>query len=170
MDGERARWLPDVGLLVLRLGVAGLMIARHGLPKLLEFGTKSQTFSDPLGVGSATSLSLAIFAELFCAIAVALGLATRLAAVPLVFTMLVAGFVVHADDPFNKTEFALLFAIPFFALILTGPGRLSVDHAIRRWWSGRRHQVMESGSNQTGVRSPGVSASAAGGGNEERTA
>lgn len=121
-----------VGLLVLRLGSAGLMIGGHGLPKLLDFSLKLERFPDPLGVGSTASLSLALFAELFCSIAVALGLATRIAAVPLVVTMLVAAFVVHAGDPLGRRELALLYAVAFSALILTGPGRLSLDQLIGR--------------------------------------
>lgn len=122
----------DVGLLLLRVSVASLMVVQHGWPKFASWSAKSATFADPLGVGPATSLALAIFAELFCAAAVGLGLATRLAAVPVVITMLVAAFVVHADDPFQKKEFALLYALPALTLVLTGPGRFSLD-ALLRW-------------------------------------
>lgn len=124
--------LASVGLLLLRVGVGGLMLGVHGLAKLTGFGEKSATFSDPLGVGSVTSLGLATFAEFFCAGAVVLGLATRLAAVPPLITMLVAAFVVHADDPFARKEFALLYALPFLTLVFTGPGRYSLDHLIQR--------------------------------------
>ena len=41
--------------------------------------------------------------------------------------MLVAAFVVHADDPWGKKEFALLYAIPFTALAITGGGRYALD-------------------------------------------
>ena len=54
-----------------------------------------------------------------------------LAAVPLLVTMLVAAFVVHADDPWGKKEFALLYAIPALSLIFTGGGRFSLDQVIR---------------------------------------
>ena len=108
------------------------MAGNHGLPKLLAFAEKSETFSDPLGVGAATSLTLAVFAELFCSVLVILGLLTRIAAGPLTFTMLVAAFVVHAGDPFGKRELALVYATIFAALLFTGPGRLSLDHVIDR--------------------------------------
>jgi putative oxidoreductase len=48
--------------------------------------------------------------------------------------MLVAAFVVHGDDPWSKKELALLYAIPFLTLGLTGPGRFSID----AWWQKRR--------------------------------
>lgn len=125
--------LPDrtaLGLLVLRAFAGLLMLVQHGMPKLLGFSQRAATFSDPLGLGSTTSLVLAVFAEVFCALFVVLGLWTRVAAVPLVCTMLVAAFIVHADDPFAKKELALMYALPFVVLIFTGPGALSVE---ARW-------------------------------------
>jgi putative oxidoreductase len=56
-----------------------------------------------------------------------LGFATRAASVPLVVRMRVAAFGIHSDDPWNKKEFALLYAIPFLTLALTGPGSFAVD-------------------------------------------
>ena len=70
---------------------------------------------------------MASFAEVFCAALVVIGLTTRLAAIPLVIMMLVAAGVVHWDDPFGKKEFAVLFLVPFLTLLLTGPGRYSLD-------------------------------------------
>jgi uncharacterized membrane protein YphA (DoxX/SURF4 family) len=40
-----------------------------------------------------------------------LGLATRLAAFPLLFTMLTAAFFIHGDDPWAKKELAVLYAV-----------------------------------------------------------
>lgn len=108
-----------------------MMVAAHGWGKLTNFSEKSSQFADPLGVGSETSLALAIFAEVFCAVAVAIGLFTRVAAIPLVITMFVAAFAIHIDDPFQKKEFALLYAIPFLALMFTGAGRFSIDGRFR---------------------------------------
>jgi putative oxidoreductase len=128
-SNETAR---DLGLLLLRTLMGSTMALSHGLPKLLSFGEKAATFSDPLGVGSTASLTLAIFGELVCSLAVVLGLFTRLSAIPVVFTMLVAAIVVHAGDPWAKKEFALIFAVPFFVLVFTGPGRFSVDAWLAR--------------------------------------
>lgn len=123
-------FLPSVGLLVLRLGIGGMMLSSHGWAKIQSFSEYSSTFPDPIGVGSTVSLLLAIFAEFICAAAVVLGLGTRLMAIPLLFTMLVAALVIHGADPFAKKEFALLYAVPLITLILTGPGRLSLDHLL----------------------------------------
>lgn len=117
----------DLGLLLLRLTMAGFMLFAHGLPKVLAFTEKSATFRDPLGLGSEVSLALAVFAELVCSALVFAGFYTRYALVPLIVTMAVAGFIVHAPDPFAKQELALMYAAVFVTLMLTGPGRFSVD-------------------------------------------
>ena len=118
----------SLGLLILRVVAGGMILLGHGWPKLMRFSDLSSRFPDPLGLGSTTlSLSLVLFAEVFCAAAVILGFATRLVVIPLVFAMLVAAFIIHADDPWQKKEFALLYALPFLTLICTGPGKFSVD-------------------------------------------
>jgi len=108
------------------------MLLAHGWGKLTGFGDLSSKFPDPIGLGSTPSLALAVFAEVFCAIAIMLGLFTRAAAIPLLITMLVAAFVIHGDDPFQKKEFALLYAAPFLMLIFTGAGSLSIDAKLKR--------------------------------------
>ena len=78
------------------------------------------------------SLALAVFAEFFCALAVAAGLWTRLAAVPVLFTMGVAAFLVHADDPLKVKEKAFLFGLLYLVVLLTGPGKYALDTWIAR--------------------------------------
>lgn len=127
----QSHFLTSAGLLVLRVG-AGTLMLTHGTPKLLGFAEKAVTFSAPLGVGSQTSLALAVFAEFFCALLLILGAATRLVLVPLLITMVVAGLVVHGEDPFQKKELALLYCVPFLTLLIAGPGAFSVDHLLLR--------------------------------------
>ena len=131
-DTGRQAALAGWGLCWLRVATGLLMLLAHGWPKLVSFGTLSSRFADPLGVGPTASLALAVFAEVFCAALLVVGLATRLAAVPLLITMLVAAFIVHADDPWSRQEFALLYAVPFVALMIGGAGRLSLDGRIGR--------------------------------------
>jgi putative oxidoreductase len=122
----------DVAPLLLRIGFGGLMLT-HGIPKLLSFSERMDTFADPLGIGSPmVSLSLTIFAEVVCALAVIFGLFTRLASIPLVFAMVVAAFVVHANDPWPRPELAMLYAVAFLALMTTGGGRIALDTLRRR--------------------------------------
>lgn len=121
----------DVGLLVLRVGV-GLLLAGHGLGKVMDLLGGKTDFADPIGIGPVPSLALAAFAEFVCALLVVAGLLTRWAAVPAVITMLVAAFIVHWSEPFDQKEHPLLFAIPFLALVFTGAGRYSLDALLAR--------------------------------------
>jgi putative oxidoreductase len=120
--------LRAIGLLVLRVG-CGLSMATHGLAKYQGFAGMVDKF-DPIGLGGPVSLSLVVFAELFCALAVAAGLLTRLACVPLIITMLVAALVAHAEDPFAKKEMAVIYLSVFATLALAGAGPFSLDAVI----------------------------------------
>lgn len=121
-----------LGLLIFRLGFAGILAVQHGLPKLLDFSNKMHSFPDPLGIGSMLSLTLTVSAEFFCAVLVLLGLFTRFAAIPVVIAMAVAFFIVHSADPFAKKELAFLFFIAFSGVCATGPGAYSLDTIFRR--------------------------------------
>jgi putative oxidoreductase len=127
---------PALGLLVLRLGAGAMLLFGHGLSKLMTFDQRRTTFADPIGIGPLPGLVLTVFAEVFCSIAVMLGLFTRLAAIPPLIVMLVAFFIVHAGDPWRTRELPLLFAVPFLALCFTGPGAFSLD----AWLAGRRRR------------------------------
>ena len=124
---ENAASGTDLGLLFLRVSVGAFMLFGHGWPKLMGFSVKSAHFPDPLGVGSAMSLSLAIVGEVVAPLLIILGLFTRLASIPFVITMLVAAFMVHDGDPWSKKEFALLYALPALCLLFAGAGRYSLD-------------------------------------------
>ena len=119
-----------LALLIFRIAAAAFMLS-HGIPKLTKLlsGEEIQ-FADPYGLGPVTSFVLVIFAEFICSILVMLGVATRLAALPLVFNMATAVIFAHAHDPFAVKEKALLFLIIFGLLAVVGPGRYSFDHAL----------------------------------------
>ena len=117
----------DLGLLILRIGAGGLMLT-HGFPKLLKlFGGEEIVFADPIGLGQGTTLALAVFAEFICAILVIIGLGTRLAVIPLIITMFTAGFVIHAADPFQRKELAIIYLFIYIVLLITGAGKHSLD-------------------------------------------
>jgi len=122
--------LQDLGLLILRVSISLMMLIAHGWPKLAGFTEKAGKFPSVLGMSSEISLTLAVFSEFFCSIALILGVLTRWVSVPLLITMLVAAFIIHGDDPFRKQEFALLYAFPYLTLILTGGGKFSIDALI----------------------------------------
>lgn len=117
----------DLGLLILRVGV-GVLMALHGHDKFVNLlAGNSADFPDPLGVGPVVSHVLAVGGELFCSLLIALGLVTRPAALGLIATTLTIVLGVHAADPLADREHALLFLIPALTLLLTGPGRFSLD-------------------------------------------
>ena len=92
----------DGALLFLRLFIGGMMLS-HGWAKLASFST------------------LLIF-----------GLMTRLAALPLMFGMLMAFFVIHGADPFAVRELPLLYLGVYVFLLWGGAGSYSLDEWIRR--------------------------------------
>ncbi len=135
MNPKCLEHLNSVGLLILRIGFAGYMMT-HGWGKMLMvLRWDFENWGDPIGIGLGPSLVLAALAEFVCSFLVLIGLATRLSAIPVAFTMIVAAFVVHASDPWTMTggaskEPALLFLTAFLTLIFTGPGRFSADALI----------------------------------------
>jgi putative oxidoreductase len=99
----------------------------HGYPKLQRVLAGEYSFGDPLGLGVEASLILTVFAEFFCVIFLIIGLGTRLALLPLIATMAVAWGVVHIDDPFGTQEKAAIYLLCFVVLLITGPGKYSID-------------------------------------------
>ena len=140
-----AVWARDVGLLLLRLVAGGLLLGSHGVSKI---GTliAGGDFPDPIGVGQTLSLLLAIFGEFICPIFVVIGALTRVLSVPPLITMLVATLIVHAGQPLGQRELAIMYALPFAVLLLTGPGRLSLDVVLMRkldaWRKGDRSKQL----------------------------
>jgi len=120
----------DFVLLILRIGIAGLMLS-HGIPKLeMLLAGGEIKFMDPIGLGDTATLALAVFAEVICSVLILLGLAVRLAVLPLMVTMLVAIFVAHGDDGLKEKELAIHYLLTYIVLLFAGGGRLSVDSLI----------------------------------------
>lgn len=121
-----------LALLIFRILVAILMLT-HGFPKLQRlFSGEEIKFADPYGLGVTTSFVLVIFAEFGCSILIILGLATRLAAIPIMITMSTAIIFAHANDPFGVKEKPMLFLVCFAFLLVVGAGRYSVDNSLRK--------------------------------------
>lgn len=130
------------GLLVLRVVIGGMMLYGHGWPKLQNFSKLAESFPTPDFVpldwmSSTVSLSACIAAELLCAALLVMGLLSRHAAFAIGFTMVVAAFQVGAEAPLflgpgvaAAKEPALLYLVIMIVLILTGPGRFSLDGVI----------------------------------------
>lgn len=120
----------DVALLITRVGIAFLMLT-HGWPKLqMLLSNDPVQFSALFGLNAIGALVLTVFAEVVCSLLILVGLGTRLAAIPLIITMLVAVFLIHGADPFAKQELGPLYLLPYVMLLLTGSGRYSLNYMI----------------------------------------
>ena len=135
----------SLGLLLLRLSGGLAMAIQHGWGKIQNFNTPPEKFPDPTGItqfGNETlnvaglGFRLASVGEFVFALLVAVGLFTRLSAIPVAFAMGVAFFGVHwADvlkDDWPKAEPSFLYLAVFVTIILTGPGAFSLDRLIFR--------------------------------------
>ncbi|MCC8096897.1 MAG: DoxX family protein [Tannerellaceae bacterium] len=119
----------SIFLLVFRI-FFGILLMTHGIQKLTNFEVMSAGFPDPLGVGSKISLSLAIFGELICSIGFIFGAFYRLALLPMIFTMIIAYFVIHKDDPFNVKEIPFVYLVVYLIMLLAGPGKFALNRLI----------------------------------------
>ncbi len=122
---------PQIASFLLRVSLGSMMLFGHGLDKLSNFSQKSGKFPDPLEIGSTLSLSIATFAEFFCALAIIIGIWTRYASALVVLTMGTAAFIFHGSHPFKTKELAMVYFVGFLVIALIGPGRFSVDHQIK---------------------------------------
>lgn len=128
MNTSIGNFSSDLIILILRLSIAALMLT-HGLPKLSKLlaGGEIQ-FADPIGLGSTLSLVLVVFSEVLCSAFIAIGYKTKLATLPLIFTMLVAAFIIHINDGIYKQEKAILYILVYLSFLITGSGRFSIDY------------------------------------------
>ena len=116
----------DLAMALLRIGVSGMMLS-HGIPKIERLFAETIEFPDPLGVGATVSLILTLIGEVVAPLLILIGYKTKLAAIPAFITMIVAAFIVHAEDSFGTKEKALLYALCFLVIFLAGPGKYSIN-------------------------------------------
>jgi putative oxidoreductase len=120
----------DLGLLVLRV-FAGLSLAlAHGWDKvppgeMFVKGVASLGFP-------AEAAWLTMVTEFVGGLALAAGFATRPAALAMMVNFWVAGFMMHANDPYLTKELALMFLAVATMFVCVGAGRFSVDRMLQR--------------------------------------
>jgi len=128
------RWLAPILFLMIRLWMADIFF-RSGLLKIQDLDGAIFLFAQVHPVPflpPQLAAYLATTIELVCSALLALGLAARFAALPMLTMAVVIQFVVGAHDPtFYQTEhYYWMFLL---AVIITkGAGSLSLDHLLER--------------------------------------
>jgi putative oxidoreductase len=134
---DRLRWLPPtvaratLGWVFLQSGWGKL----HDLPKVVEFftelGVPAPQIQAPLAAGT----------EFLCGALILLGLATRLASLPLIGTMLVAILTARRGDIHGFSDLFGMEEYLYMALLLWlgayGGGPISLDRLLWRRLDGR---------------------------------
>lgn len=126
-------------MLAIRL-LWGYFFVNSGIIKLGNLPNVAEYFAEEGIPFPMLSACLTGGSHLFCGLALMVGFMSRIAAIPLGFTMVVAYLTVHSSaiNPADPVDF--LQALPFLFLyacllvIAFGPGKWSVDH----WLSSRK--------------------------------
>ncbi|MBW8328264.1 MAG: DoxX family protein [Thiobacillus sp.] len=126
------------GMLGIRLLLA-YEFGTAGLEKMRGenwFADIQVAFPFPFSVVPADiSWALATWTELIGAVALAVGLGTRFWAVSLLILDVVAWASVHGGNGYNVCDngfkLPLMYLVMLVPLVLSGPGRLSIDHWLR---------------------------------------
>jgi putative oxidoreductase len=129
---------PDAALLFLRVTASALVLLVHGLPKALHYTSQLGAIEDPLHVGKTLTLAFAIFAEVVCPMLMIAGIATRLAALPIMLVSAIALGLVHREWSLDQGQFAWMLLIMFGTVVIGGAGRYRV--ALRPLTSGQRER------------------------------
>ncbi len=132
---RRVTGLKDVPLLFFRL-ILAYGFLEPAMMKLKGLQGTADWFGS-MGYPAPFILALlAMLTEALGVILVALGLGTRIIAVPMMIVMLVAIFTVHIGNGFaagdNGIEIPLYYFLMLFALMVYGSGRISIDHLLSR--------------------------------------
>lgn len=141
----------DIGLMILRL-VVGMIFIAHGGQKLFVYGLDGVAGAfGQMGVPMPQLMGpFVALLEFSGGLALTAGLLTRLVALGLAATMVVAMLLVHLKAGFfapNGIEFALSLLGSTTLLAITGAGSYSIDALI-----GRRKGTVLLGTDSAGIR------------------
>jgi putative oxidoreductase len=141
----------DIGLLIIRVVVAGTLCLKHGTEKAFDFHTMATNtklpFPDPIHIGVVPSLFIAMLSDFVAALLMVFGLGTRWAAGFAFINIMVAYITVHHFSYWGPRadhgEIIVLMLGTFLGLIFTGPGRISLDYLVTKWRDSRSVRVNE---------------------------
>ena len=145
---QRSAIIDDAAQLLLRLAVAAVFIV-HGAADIFDAGV-STNIENYRGAGiplPELSAPFAAYIQFAGGIAVALGAFTRPLSAGFVVVMAGALTFVHSGEPLaiqpdgSGFGFALIMGAASLAVLLLGPGRLSVDGLLARRRASNEHQL-----------------------------
>lgn len=118
--------------LLFRVCAAGVFWD-SGMTKIASWQTTIVLFRDEYRVpllSPALAATLAASVELSCPVLLVFGLAARLATLPMLAMIFVIEAFVYPEDWLQHLTWASMLLF----ILSRGPGVLSVDHLIARWW------------------------------------
>ena len=118
--------LAQYGPLPIRI-IAGIAFIIHGLPKLSNIAGIEDFFANMIGLPAAMALPIGLL-EVIGGIALLVGALTRVASILLIIEMIGSTIVAKLSRGFvGGYELDLLLMAISISLLLTGPGRISVE-------------------------------------------
>ena len=126
----------DIGILILRVFPGIAMFLNHGMNKISAGTAKwerlGNALTDLIGFESLKIFFgfMASYAESLGALFIIVGLLTRFSSFLLFFTMIVASLKHYFEGEFS--ELAFVYGCICFALIISGPGKYSVDNILKK--------------------------------------
>lgn len=135
-------FLVPVADLLVRLWVANVFF-KSGLVKIQSFDTTVQLFTYEYEVpvlSPEVAAWLGTATELTFPVLLALGLAGRFSALNLFVFNIIAVISYPALNPAGLEQHQI-WGLLLLVTLLHGPGKLSLDHAIARWWRRRNPPV-----------------------------
>ena len=130
--------LAQYGPLPIRI-LAGIAFIIHGLPKLSNVAGTEQFFANMIGLPAAMALPIGLL-EVIGGIALLVGVLTRIASILFIIEMIGSTIIAKLPKGFvGGYELDLLLLAISISLLLTGPGRISVE------WNVLRRQLFPRG-------------------------
>jgi putative oxidoreductase len=135
-----------LGLAIIRI-IVGVVFMAHGAQKMFVYGHAGVTGAmTQMGIPlPALSAYLITFTELFGGLALVFGLLTRVAALPIAFSMLVAITQVHFKAGLflpNGYEFALTMLAANIGLAVAGGGAFALDNVLFKVKAAREPELL----------------------------
>ena len=130
------KYSSDIGILILRVFPSFAMFLNHGINKISAGTAKweklGSSLTDLIGFESLKIFFgfMASYAESLGALLIMLGFFTRFSSFLLFFTMVVASLKHYFEGEFS--ELAFIYGCISFALIISGPGKYSVDNFLKK--------------------------------------